>query len=316
MFLVLISFSMPVFAQKADTLGKKLDSMQKKEDKHELVADVNKDEYTSKTNINFNGYFVLLGTDLLQEVESPFHASKKTWITVGGFVAAEGVLFFVGDRPIQQFATKFMKENPGLRNTSQYITDFGASYEIYVLAAFGAYGLIFKSDKVKTTTLLATQAYVTAGAMSYAVKFLTSRQRPNALNPNDPQPENNIFYGPAIFNGRNAASGFLSSFPSGHTTAAFSAATVYAYEYKDELLIPILAYSAASLVGISRITQNAHWTSDVVAGAALGYITGKQVVNNYHRYARLKSGKKLDMSFHFDLQYNNGMIMPGMVCKF
>ena len=316
LFLVLISFSMPVFAQKADTLGKKLDSIQKKEDKHEPVADVNKDEYTSQTNINFNGYFVLLGTDLLQEVESPFHASKKTWIIAGGFVALEGALFFVGDRPIQQSAAKFMKENPGVRNTSQYITDFGASYEIYVLAAFGAYGLIFKSDKVKTTTLLATQAYITAGAMSYAVKFLTSRQRPNALNPNDPQPENNIFYGPAIFNGRNAASGFGSSFPSGHTTAAFSAATVYAYEYKDELLIPILAYSAASLVGISRITQNAHWTTDVVAGAALGYITGKQVVNNYHRYARLKSGKKLDMSFHFDLQYNNGMIMPGMVCKF
>jgi membrane-associated phospholipid phosphatase len=69
-------------------------------------------------------------------------------------------------------------------------------------------------------------------------------------------------------------------------------------------------------VGISRITQNAHWTTDVIAGAALGYISGKQVVNNYHRYARLRSGKEFKMSFHFDLQYYNGIIVPGMVCKF
>jgi len=316
MFLFIISFSVPAFAQKADTLGRKLDSMQKVEEKHEPIVDVNKDEYTSKTNINFNGYFVLLGTDVLQEVESPFHASKKTYIIAGGFVALEGIMFFAADKPIQKFSVKFMNDNPNLRNTSQYITNFGASYEVYILAAFAAYGLIFKSDKVKTTMLLATQAYITAGAVSEAVKFLVGRQRPNFTDASNPEPENNVFSGPAILNGKSAASGFGSSFPSGHTTAAFSAATVYAYEYKDEILIPVLAYSAASLVGISRITQNAHWTTDVIAGAALGYITGKQVVNNYHRYARLRSGKKLDMSFNFNLQYNNGIIMPGMVCKF
>jgi len=320
MVFTIISFAAPVFGQKTDTMVKKLDSMQKTEEKEKPqqkpVVDVNKDEYTSKTNITFKGYFTLLGTDLFQEVRSPFHASKKTWLIVGGFAVAEGLLFFEGDRPIQQSATKFMRDNPHLQNTSQYITDFGALYEVYTLAAFGAYGLIFKSDKVKTTTLLATQAYITAGAVSEIVKFATSRQRPNYSDPNNSQPENNIFGGTAILNGKSASSGFGSSFPSGHTTAAFSAATVFAYEYKDEILIPVIAYSAASLVGISRITQNAHWTSDVVAGAALGYITGKQVVNNYHRYARLKSGKKVTISYHFDLQYINGVIMPGMVCRF
>ena len=317
-FATMMSFALPAFGQQTDTLVKKLDSMQKVDEKQDNkpAVDVNKDEYTSRTEITVKGYFVLLGTDMLQEVRSPFHATKKTWLEVAGFAAIESVVYFAADRPIQQFSVKFMKDNPGLKNTSQYITNFGASYEAYVLAAFGAYGIIFNSDKVKTTTLLATQAYITAGAMSEATKFLTSRQRPNAYDPNNTQPPNDVFYGPAIFNGRNAASGFGSSFPSGHTTAAFSAATVFAYEYKDEILIPVIAYSAASLVGISRITQNAHWTSDVIAGAFLGYITGKQVVNNYHRYARLRSGKKVSLNFHFDLQYVGGTIMPGMVCKF
>ena len=98
-FLVIISFSVPAFSQKVDTLSKKLDSMQKKEEKHEPIVDVNKDEYTSKTNITLNGYFVLLGTDLLQEVRSPFHATKKTYLIAGGFVAVEGIIFFAADKP-------------------------------------------------------------------------------------------------------------------------------------------------------------------------------------------------------------------------
>ncbi|MBA3829479.1 MAG: phosphatase PAP2 family protein [Taibaiella sp.] len=312
-----LTCSFRALSQETDTLVKKLDSMHRQEEKpqNKPVIDVNKDEYTSQTNITPKGYFVLLGTDIVQEVTSPLHASKKTWLTVGGFALVEGGMFFA-DRPIQQFATKFMKNNPGLKNTSQYITNFGGAYEAYVLAAFGLYGIIFKSNKMKTTTLLATQAYITAGAVSEAVKYLTGRQRPNVYDPANPQPENNIFLGPGILNGNKPNGGFGSSFPSGHTTAAFAAATVFAYEYKDQILIPIIAYSAASLVGVSRITQNAHWTTDVIAGAALGYITGKQVVNNYHRYARLRSGKEVKMTFNWSLEYNSGVVMPGMVCKF
>jgi membrane-associated phospholipid phosphatase len=323
MFLAMLSIfylrPVPVLAQKTDTLVKKLDSLHRVEEKPENkpIVDVNKDEYTSQTNITFKGYFVLLGTDMVQEVTGPFHASKKTWIKVGAFAAIEGALYFIGDMPIQQFSTRFMNHNPNLQNTSQYITNFGGAWEGYTLAAFGAYGLIFSSNKVKTTTLLATQAYITAGAMSEVVKYLTSRQRPNYYDPDHPQqqPQNNIFYGPPIFSGRSASSGFNSSFPSGHTTAAFAAATVFAYEYKNEILIPVIAYSAASLVGLSRISQNAHWASDVFAGAALGYITGKQVVNNYHRYARLRSGKQ-KTALLFNLQYYDGILMPGIVYKF
>jgi len=307
------------FAQKTDTLIKKLDSLQKVEERQKPdikpEVDVNKDEYTSQTNITPKGYFVLLGTDMFQEITSPFHASKKTWIKVGELVALEGVVFFVGDKPIQKSTTKFMANNPGFRDVSQYITNFGGSWEGYTLAAFGAYGLIFKSNKVKTTTLLATQAYITAGAVSEIVKYLTGRIRPNYGTPDNSQVSNDIFLGPAIFNGNKPGSGFGSSFPSGHTTAAFSAATVFAYEYKDQILIPAIAYSAAGLVGISRITQNAHWATDVIAGFALGYITGKQVVNNYHRYARLRSGKQKSAAI-FNLRYESGVIMPSLTYVF
>ena len=298
-----------VSAQQTDTLIKKLDSLQRVEAKpgNKPINDVDKEDYTSQTNITPKVYVILLGTDLVQEVTGPFHASKKTWRKAGEFALLEGGLFFA-DRAIQHNTAKFMDENPGLRNTSQYITNFGGAWEGYTLAAFGAYGLIFHSNKVKTTTLLATQSYIVAGLMSSLVKGLTGRQRPNAYYPPGVQPENSIFKGPSV-------DALGSSFPSGHTTAAFSAATVFAQEYKDQTLIPVIAYTAATLVGLSRVSQNAHWATDVFAGAALGYVTGKQVVNNYHRYARLKAGKK-KTAMLFNLQYYSGVVMPGFVYKF
>jgi membrane-associated phospholipid phosphatase len=66
------------------------------------------------------------------------------------------------------------------------------------------------------------------------------------------------------------------SFPSGHTSSAFAMATVANEHFGPRIGIP--AYLAASLIGASRIQSNKHHLSDVVAGAALGYIVGKTVV--------------------------------------
>jgi membrane-associated phospholipid phosphatase len=45
-------------------------------------------------------------------------------------------------------------------------------------------------------------------------------------------------------------------------------------------------FGAAALVGVSRITENAHWTSDVAGGAALGVLTGVQVSTYWRRHHR------------------------------
>ncbi len=69
-----------------------------------------------------------------------------------------------------------------------------------------------------------------------------------------------------------------SSFPSGHTTAAFAAAQVLADELpRDQWGWRILAYGLASATAYARMDSNAHWLSDTVAGAALGIATGRFV---------------------------------------
>jgi undecaprenyl-diphosphatase len=62
-----------------------------------------------------------------------------------------------------------------------------------------------------------------------------------------------------------------SSFPSGHASAAFTAATLLA---EDDPLWP-LYYAAAAFVASSRTYVKIHHASDVVAGALTGMVIGR-----------------------------------------
>jgi membrane-associated phospholipid phosphatase len=305
-----------VFSQKPDTLIKKLDSLQRKTDSAGGQSNnINATAYNENTRITFSSYFILLGSDLKQEVMAPFHFTGKDWGRVAKFALIEGGLFF-GDEPVQRAALDLRDHNTGVRNVGKFISMFGGTYETYLLGSLGAYGFIFKKEKIKTTTLLATQAYITGAAMEGLFKFLTGRQRPTFYDPNSKEAEPK-FNGPFSSSGKDINGNRVNSaFPSGHTTVAFAAATVFAMEYKDRHLVPIIAYSAAALIGLSRITENKHWITDVVAGAALGYFTGRHVVNNYHRYAKLKAPNGKKNSVSFNLQYNYGHLMPGLVYRF
>jgi len=63
------------------------------------------------------------------------------------------------------------------------------------------------------------------------------------------------------------------SFPSGHTSFAFTNASVLFHEFNKTA--PLLAYSGflfSSTTGVYRILNNKHWFSDVVVGAGIGIL--------------------------------------------
>ncbi len=309
--------SASAYSQQPDTLIKKLDSLQQKTDSSGKQINItDPSAFNENTVITPAAYFILLWSDIKQAFTTPLRLQKRDWKNVGYFALAEVALSFA-DKPIQRNALTLRNDNKTVRGISDYVTRFGGTYEIYTLLALGAQGFIFKNQKLKTTTLLATQAYLTGGAVETVAKFISGRQRPNyfdgTLTGASP-----TFHGP-FYTGQDVNGTYInSSFPSGHTTVAFAAATVFAMEYKNKPLIPIISYTAATLIGLSRITENKHWATDILAGAALGFLTGQQVVNNYHRYAKLRNGeaRKAAGTTTFNLNYQFGQIMTGVVYKF
>src|SRR5439155_22996610 len=99
-----------------------------------------------------------------------------------------------------------------------------------------------------------------AGAVTSALKFSVGRWRPDEA-PGDPHKLD-------PFSGK-------SSFPSGHATLAFAAAAALDRE-TDAPWVPWLAYPVAGVVGWSRLRDNEHLLSDVVAGAAIGFWTANK----------------------------------------
>ena len=77
----------------------------------------------------------------------------------------------------------------------------------------------------------------------------------------------------------------FNSFPSGHTATAFNAAELVRIEYGWGW--GIAAYSAATVVGCSRVAHQCHWWWDSVAGALVGIASAQIGYRTVHPIKRL-----------------------------
>lgn len=130
---------------------------------------------------------------------------------------------------------------------------------------------------VRSTGREVMRAVLVSGALTALTKGVVGRSRPMAS--------------PGDADEYNPGHGFLNSarasFPSGHTSAAFAAATVLVREMnatfpRTRLIVDPLLLGSAAFVGFSRVYDKQHWPSDVLVGAALGAITGYEVVAHAH----------------------------------
>lgn len=69
------------------------------------------------------------------------------------------------------------------------------------------------------------------------------------------------------------------SFPSGHTSFAFMGATFMERRYGPGYAVP--AYAAATFVGYSRVASDKHFVEDVIAGAAIGFLSSRFLTTRY-----------------------------------
>lgn len=74
---------------------------------------------------------------------------------------------------------------------------------------------------------------------------------------------------------RTRPDGTSLSFPSGHTASAFASAAVLERHFGWKIGLP--AYGLATYVATSRLSENRHFLSDVIFGAAVGVVAGRAV---------------------------------------
>ncbi|WP_426059085.1 phosphatase PAP2 family protein [Hymenobacter sp. B1770] len=80
----------------------------------------------------------------------------------------------------------------------------------------------------------------------------------------------------------------LTSFPSSHTSQAFLTATLLHEQYGRQYpWLSVSGYAVAAATGTMRVLGNKHWATDVLAGAAVGFLSAETVWHIYPALTKL-----------------------------
>ena len=150
--------------------------------------------------------------------------------------------------------------NPMYPNSQYWIQTSASAYWVSGIAVFGSLGLgIFKNDKqIRHNAYELIFNIAVSTGITEILKVSINRERPADKYPTE------IFVN-GVVHGQ--------SFPSGHTSLAFSTATSLALDYKKWYIV-LPAYLWAGSVGYSRMYLGKHYTSDVLGGAVIGIGSG------------------------------------------
>ena len=143
---------------------------------------------------------------------------------------------------------------------------FVSNSDIYMVigipAGMAAAGLIKHDDELLRNACITFAAVAVNSGITTVLKYSLNRDRPFVTYPD-------------ITKKSSAGS---PSFPSGHTSSAFAAATSVSMAYPKWFII-VPSYLWAGTVGYSRMDLGVHYPSDVLAGAIIGtgsaYLTHK-----------------------------------------
>ena len=209
-------------------------------------------------------------------------------LTISGFSLATALAWPYDQKLAQQIQQPRSQENRFFRTAATGFRLIGMPGSIGVAAALYVIGRTSDNAHVEDIGLHATESILLANIVAGGIKVVAGRARPevDVNNPRDFQ----------LFRGRKGSE--FQSFPSGHTTSAFAFATTISSELVrwqpgTRWTVGPVLYTGAALVGASRMYNNKHWASDVLAGAAIGTFVGSKVVRFQHSHP----GNWLDKKF-------------------
>ncbi len=171
--------------------------------------------------------------------------------------AATGVLIGAVDRPA---ADRIQSQS--LQDAAGRWSNIGLGMELGASAAAWGMGCAFHHPYAAGSGFKALEASGLALSVDMVLKTAFNRQYPYS-----PKSTGEFWEG-----GK--------SFPSGHTATSFAFASAIAHRYPHNKWIKWGSYALATGVSVSRYPAKKHFPSDILAGAPIGFLIGKYVVEH------------------------------------
>jgi membrane-associated phospholipid phosphatase len=206
------------------------------------------------------------GKDILSVWGSPFDASPRDWMLTAAAFGAFGASMLadqsVSDWALRNDSATFFRGLSPLRRGGKL---FSGKYVVPPVAALYVVGIALKNQDLRDFVTGCMSSWGAQSAVRKTVYLIVGRARPDTLR-NDP----NNWKIPS------GGSWEMHSFPAGHFANAMGCATYWNKRFHLGVAGPAV-YALALAVGVGRLADGAHWTSDTVLGGILGYAVGKEI---------------------------------------
>ena len=203
----------------------------------------------------------------------------KDALLLAGFALGTGLVAPIDRHFADRLQNPAAQENQFLRRAATGFRLLGDPGSFLTGTGLYLIGRANGQRRLQAVGIHSVESILIADVLGGAIKFVAGRQRPfvDVKNP----------YNFQLF--RGFSSDQFRSFPSGHTITAFAFASTVSREAQfwwphGEFLVGTIFYGGATLVGVSRMYNNMHWASDVMAGAAIGTLVGLKVVKYTHSH--------------------------------
>jgi membrane-associated phospholipid phosphatase len=210
--------------------------------------------------------------------KTPLFVGKDA-LLLGAFVLGTALVAPIDMKVANRLQNPGTQENRFLKRSATGFRLLGDPGSVVTGAGLYLIGRADGNRRLQSLGLHSVESILLADIQGGGIKLIAGRQRPFVDTKN---PYNFQLW-------RGLVSDKYRSFPSGHTITAFAFASTVTRESQfwwphATWYVGTVFYGGASLVGLSRMYNNQHWASDVMAGAAIGTLVGIKVVKYTHSH--------------------------------
>ncbi len=220
----------------------------------------------------------------------PLRWKTKDWLTLGGVAAGTYLAYSFTDEEVHQY----FSDRPELKEKTIFKISkmYGEPLISGVIAGgLSLYAYTQKDEEAAQIAFEIVESVVYSLSLNVAIKTFVGRSRPFREEGNHKFKLINLDYE-------------TTAFPSGHSTVAFSLSSVLA-AHTENYFYKTLLFAPAFLTATQRLVQDQHWSSDVIAGSAIGFFIGNYLVSrhrdrDYFPFFLASDGESLNLIISYE----------------